>query len=199
MYVVFLIGGIGSGKSTVAQRMVALGAARIDLDELSREVLAPDAPLLKDIAAAFGADLINDKGVLDRSLLASRAFSSPERTAQLEALELPAIRELLVRKLTELKSSSCPPACCVVEVPLPDRMGPLLSLADEVVAVTCPVQTRRVRAIGRGMTGADFDARSERQLSDEEYAQLADTAIPNEGGSEELLAHIEAWWAAHIG
>lgn len=199
MYVVFLIGGIGSGKSTAAQRLVALGAARIDLDELSREVLAPNAPLLTEIARIYGADLIDKAGVLDRSLLASRVFSSPELTAKLEAIELPAIRELLIDKLNELSHGSEVPACCVVEVPLPDRMGPLLSLANEVLAVTCPRHIRRIRAIGRGMTGADFDARSKRQLTDEAYAQLADTTISNEGSTEELLAHIDAWWAARIG
>lgn len=199
VYVVFLIGGIGSGKSTAAQRLVTLGAARIDLDELSREVLAPHAPLLTEIANTFGADLIDDQGVLNRGLLASRVFSSPELTAKLEDLELPAIRELLVSKLNELANMGKTPPCCVVEVPLPDRMGPLLSLADEVMAVTCPIQVRRIRALGRGMTEADFDARSQRQLTDDGYAQLADTAISNEGSAEDLFAQIDAWWATRIG
>ena len=67
------------------------------------------------------------------------------------------------------------------------------------MAVTCPIQVRRIRALGRGMTEADFDARSQRQLTDDGYAQLADTAISNEGSAEDLFAQIDAWWATRIG
>ena len=129
MYVAFLVGGIGSGKSTAARRLESLGAVRVDLDALSREALAPGSPTLGAVAEAFGRDLVDPAtGELDRAGLAARAFASPEATELLESIELPAIAGLLRARLAALAAGAEPPACCVVEVPLPDRMGPLLSL-----------------------------------------------------------------------
>lgn len=192
---VFLAGGIGSGKSTVARELERLGAARIDLDELSREVLEPGSPVLVEIARAFGADLIDTKtGVLDRGLLARRAFATPEDAARLEALELPAIRALLVERLERLRGQGEAHPLCVVEVPLLDRMGAMRDLADEVLLVDCPLALRRVRAVKRGMTEADFDARAANQPTDEWLRAHAGVIIANEGTAEELLDKVRAWY-----
>lgn len=102
MSVVFLAGGIASGKSTVAAELEELGATRIDLDRVSRDVLAPGTATTAAVAAAFGDDLIApETGELNRSLLAARAFATPEDAARLEAIELPAIREHLITMLAK--------------------------------------------------------------------------------------------------
>lgn len=200
MQTVFLAGGIGSGKSTVARELEALGAARIDLDQLSREVLAPASALLPQIAQAFGEDLIDQQtGKLDRRLLAQRAFSTPERAELLEALELPAIRALLAHRLQELSSSPDAPPMCVVEVPLLDRMEGMQSLADEVLVVSCPLALRKERAIQRGMTAEDFDARAARQPSDEWLAAHASWLLDNQGTPDELVAAVHDWYCRQSG
>ena len=151
LYTVFLAGGIASGKSSVARELERRGAWRIDLDQVSRAVLEPGSDCLPEIADAFGDDLLDPQtGELDRGLLAGRAFADPASCALLEKIEMPHIKRMLVRTLEGEGCCLTAPAVCVVEVPLLDRVEDMLDLADEVVCVTCPVEVRRVRAIGRG-------------------------------------------------
>lgn len=199
MRTVFLAGGIGSGKSTVAHELERLGCHRIDLDQLSREVLQPGSPTTLEVARAFGMDLLDENGVLDRRLLAARAFATCEDAARLEQIELPAIARLLEERLRALSNASDPPEICLVEIPLLDRADAMRSLADETVLVDCPVELRRVRAIGRGMTGEDFDARAANQPTDEWLRAHADTIITNTGTYDELIAQVHAWREAYKG
>ena len=193
MYTVFLAGGIASGKSTVARELERLGATRIDLDQLSREVLAAGSPCL---AEAFGEELLDPvTGELDRSLLASRVFGSKELLARLEQIELPHIRSLLRRRLHELAISAVP--CAVVEVPLLDRAVSLLDLADEVLCVCCPHERRLAHAVERGMDVEDFERRLGCQPSDEYLRSHADTIIENTGSLAKLLDRVRVWWYAH--
>lgn len=195
MYTVFLAGGTGSGKSTVARELELLGACRIDLDQLSREVLAPGSEVTRQVAQAFGADLVDEAtGELNRRLLAERAFASRQSAALLEAIELPAIRSMLKDRLEELAASDDAPALCVVEVPLLDRVADPLGLANEVVVVHCPLELRRQRAIERGMAAEDFDARVANQPTDEWLRAHATTAMSNEGTAEQLRALVHAWY-----
>ncbi len=197
LYVVFLAGGIGSGKSSVGRELERRGAWRIDLDQLSRSVLEAGSPCLDEVAAAFGADLLDAQtGELDRGLLAERAFATPETAARLEAIELPYIKELLVHALEGGPCAAASPEVCLVEVPLLDRMETMLDLADEIVCVACPYETRRLRACLRGMDAADFDARAANQPSDEYLAAHADTLLDNAGAPGVLMEQIDAWWEA---
>lgn len=196
MYVIFLAGGIASGKSTVARIMESLGARRLDLDSLSRIVLEPGSPCLAQVVDVFGEDLVDARtGALDRSLLASRAFSTPQGAARLEDIELPFVRDALLARLREMEQSAADGAC-VVEVPLLDRMGPLIDIADEIVCVTCPLEVRRARAVGRGMDAADFDRRAANQPSDEYLRAHADTVLDTACERGALVSAIRSWWDA---
>ena len=200
MYIVFLAGGIASGKSFVARRLEGLGAWRIDLDQLSRDVLAPGEPCVNELAEAFGEDLVDpESGVLNRSLLAERAFADEEGVALLEAIEHPFITARLEALLTG-KDSDCPdplPDVCVVEIPLLDRVERLIPLADEVVAVVCPLETRLERAVSRGMELSDARHRASRQPDDVYLRAHADVVLDNRGSAEDFLAAVDAWWAEH--
>ena len=197
MYVVFLAGGIASGKSLVARRLEAKGAWRIDLDVLSREVLAPGEPCLGEIARAFGEDLIDpETGELDRASLAARAFVDETSTALLEAIEHPFIATRL-QALLSGADPACPyplPSLCVVEIPLLDRVESLLPLADEVVAVVAPLELRLERAEGRGMDASDAARRAQTQPTDDYLRAHATTTFENVGTTEELFAAVDAWW-----
>lgn len=198
VHTVFLAGGTASGKSTVARELERLGAWRIDLDELSRAVLSPGEPCVAEVCAAFGDDLVDpETGELDRALLARRAFADDSSAELLEKIELPHIRAMLARMLTSGICGQREPACCVVEVPLLDRVESMTDLADEVVAVTCPLEVRRERARLRGMDPEDFDRRVARQPSEEYLRAHATTVMDNTGGEKDLLSAIHGWWGAH--
>lgn len=193
MLTVYLAGGIASGKSTVARLLEGWGARRIDLDQVSRDVLAPGQPCLAAVAQAFGDDLVDPKtGELDRGLLAQRAFASSEGAERLESLELPFIAQGLRDRLDQAQADGA--SLALVEVPLLDRMGDLMSLADGVLVVACPLALRRVRAQGRGMDPADFDARAARQPSDGFLRDHATWVLDNEGDEAALVAQAQAWW-----
>ena len=192
MYIVFLAGGIASGKSSVARALEELGCTRIDLDALSREVLEPGMPCTFALAEAFGADILDGStGRLNRAFLAERAFATPSATELLEAIELPYIRTLLLERLDALSQQE---GIAIVEVPLLDRLGTMLDMSDEVVYVHAPREIRRTRAIGRGMHGEDFDARDARQPSEDYLFSRADTILDNSGTPDELADAVLRWW-----
>ena len=200
VHTTFLAGGIASGKSTVARLLHDRGAWLCDLDQVSREVLEAGSPVLESIATEFGDDLVDrDTGELNRSELAARAFATSEDTARLEAIEMPAIRERLAAILTSSSCSGAEPKLTIVEVPLLARVEDLLPLADDVVVVTASLALRRERAIGRGMTGEDFDARAARQPSDEYLRAHATHVIENDGNPATLEAAVDAWWLEVMG
>lgn len=193
MFIVFLSGGIASGKSTVARELVRLGASTIDLDQVSREVLKPHTSTVQAIADAFGSDLVDPTtGVLNRGLLAQRAFTSRQTGSLLEKIELPGITETLLQEI-RLKGEQGV-GVCVVEIPLLDRVEELLPLANEVICVVCPLALRRERAIGRGMDPMDFDARVALQPSDDYLRAHATTVFDNRGSEANLVALVDSWW-----
>ena len=195
MRTVFLAGGIASGKSTVARLLARRGAWLCDLDQIARDVVAPGSEVLDQIAAEFGDDLIDpETGELDRHGLAVRAFDSAADTRRLERIEMPAIKARLTQILTNTSCAATAPVVAVVEVPLLDRVEDLLPLADDVLVVVAPMVLRRSRAIGRGMTGADFDRRVAQQRSEEYLRSHATDVIDNSGNAERLEAAVDAWW-----
>ena len=110
MFSLFLLGNIASGKSTAARYLEGLGALRIDLDELARDLYVPGGRLVQEVADAFGWDVLDAEGGLRRPVLAERAFASPEQTARLDALVHPALMEQLALRLL-------PATCCTVSKP----------------------------------------------------------------------------------
>lgn len=190
MYVVFLAGGIASGKSSVARELAVRGACLVDLDVLSREATTLGSPTNALLAQEFGADVIDETGALRRDVLAKRAFASSECTQRLEEIVHPAIRRLLTQWIRAQDDS----AVCVVEIPLLDRVEDLIPSADEVLCVVCPVATRRVRAVGRGMDARDFDARVRQQPTDDYLVAHATTVFNNKGDESALVEQIDNWW-----
>lgn len=224
MYTVFLTGGIGSGKSTACSYLRDKGACAIDLDLIARDVLREPRVMLA-LARQFGKDVISwpqglDAAALsqayagidevpdevlcaldgevavDRRTLAARAFATPEDTAALNAITHPRILERLGEVLTGVCCMGSREKVAVVEVPLIESFLGGLSLADEVLALSCPVEKRRERAVERGMDPADFDARNARQATDGQRAFYADTVVANEGDPTRLAALLDAWWAS---
>ncbi|MBR3318032.1 MAG: dephospho-CoA kinase [Atopobiaceae bacterium] len=192
----FLAGSIASGKSTVARELERLGARRIDLDEVSREVCSAGSSTVLRLAEAFGADVMDAQTLeLRRDVLAQRAFASEESTRMLESITHPAIFEELERQLAKCADGADgADGVCVVEVPLLDRALEYKSLVDGIVCVVCPTDVRRKRAQGRGMDPEDFDRRNAQQPSQEYLMRHADVTFVNDKDEEALVAQVSAWW-----
>lgn len=103
-YIVALTGGIGSGKSTVADAFSRLGIVIVDADIIARQVVEPQTPGLRAIEAHFGKDIINSDGTLNRRLLRERIFSRPEEKTWLNALLHPMIHQETQRQISAATS-----------------------------------------------------------------------------------------------
>ena len=180
-----LTGGIGSGKSTVAKRLVELGATEIDADLLAREVVAPGTEGLEAVARRFGEDLVNADGNLDRALLAQRAFSSEENRKALEAILHPLIQRLSRERISQAAG------LVVYTIPLLVETDSTLPF-DKIVTVSAPEDVRVERLVqSRGMTVTEAKARIAAQASDEQREAIADFVINADCTMEELFAQVD--------
>ena len=174
-----LSGGIGAGKSTLARALRGLGAYIVDADELAREVLSPDHPVYEAVLVNFGSDLVvGAGGVLDRQLLAQRAFSSAEGTALLNSLTHPAIAALAHERLAQAGDGKL----AVYDVPRHEDAAAF----DGVIMVSAPLDVRLDRLEKRGMSRQEAAVRISRQVSDEQRRGLASIWVDNSGSEEDL-------------
>ena len=186
-----LTGGIGSGKSEAARRLVAHGAVLIDADLVAREVVEPGTPGLAAVVAEFGEDVLRPDGSLDRERLGSIVFADAGRLAALNAI----VHPLVGRRMQELNEAVPADAVAVYDVPLLIENN-LAGMYDTVVVVDAPVETQVARLAGdRGMTEDAARARIAAQASREQRRAIADHVIDNSGTLDELSAQIDALWA----
>ncbi|WP_169252335.1 dephospho-CoA kinase [Brevibacterium sp. 'Marine'] len=181
-----LTGGIGAGKSTVSDMLVEGGAALVDADAIAREVVEPGQPLLADLAAAFGPEVLDADGSLNRPALASAAFVDAEHTAQLNALMHPAIRD----RTAEHFARHADAEIVVHDVPLlvENAMTPAYHLN---LLVDVPAEVRLGRLMdSRGMDRDDAAARISRQADDETRRAACDVVIDNSGRLEATKAAV---------
>jgi dephospho-CoA kinase len=188
--IVGLTGGIGAGKSAVANRLRELGAVVIDADELAREVVAPGTDGLAEVVATFGPDVLAVDGSMDRTAVAALVFGDDARRRTLEAIIHPRVRA----RSADLVAAAPAGAVIVNDVPLLVEGGSagafdlvLVVLADEAVRLD-----RLVRL--RGMTEEAARARFAAQATDEQRRAVADVVIENNGTPEELVAAVDAVW-----
>ncbi len=186
MLVVALTGGIGSGKSTVADLFAASGAGIVDTDVLSRELTRPGSPAVGEIAAAFGRQVIQPDGTLDRAALRALVFAKPAARKDLESILHPRIRALMLERLRALDT---PYAMLVI--PLLVETGQH-TLADRVVVVDVPENTQVERVQRRsGLTEAEVQRIIASQASREERLACADHIIDNSGDPALLQPQVE--------
>lgn len=185
-----LTGGIGAGKSTVAQALADLGAVVVDADTLARRVLEPGTPGLAEVVATFGAGVLAPDGSLDRAALARVAFADESARRRLNAITHPRIAELTARELAAV----APDAVVVHDVPLLVENG-LAPNYQLVIVVTAP-QSERVRRLvtGRSVTEEQALARMAAQASDEARQSAADVLLDNAGPPSAVQAQVERLW-----
>jgi dephospho-CoA kinase len=188
--VVGLTGGIGAGKSAVAQRLAELGAVVIDSDALAREVVEPGTDGLAAVVAEFGPDVLRPDGALDRPALGRIVFGDPPARARLERIVHPLVRA----RSAEIVASADPAAVVVNDVPLLVESN--LQAAYEMVIVVEAAESVRVARLvaGRGMTESDAHARIAAQATDEQRRAVADVVIINNGTRDELNDQVDEVW-----
>ncbi len=180
-----LTGGIGSGKSTVAKRLVELGATEIDADVLAREVVEPGSEGLKQVTARFGADLVRSDGSLDRGLLAERAFGDSQSRKELEGILHPLIQELSRLRIAEAQG------VVVYTIPLLVETNATLPF-DKIITVSAPESVRIDRLVkSRGMTSQEAQARISAQATDSQREAIADFVIESDCSMEELMKRVD--------
>lgn len=191
MEVYGLTGGIGSGKSTVAEMLEEYGIPVVSADELSRMVVAPGSEGLADVVEAFGSEVLDQKGELDRKKMGQIVFANPERRRQLESILHPRIRERYEQVLDALEKAGHP--VMVYEVPL--LFEKKLDEQDEmtaVVLVTASADNRIARVKARdSLTTEDVLARMRAQMPEEEKRQRANYIIHNDGNQDDLRQEVE--------
>ncbi|MBV7437819.1 dephospho-CoA kinase [Aeromonas encheleia] len=188
MYVVAITGGIGSGKTTVANQFATLGIEVIDADLIAREVVEPGTPALTAIANHFGPGILDEQGRLDRRVLRERIFSEPAAKHWLNALLHPLIRSEMLRQCAAASSPYC---LLVVPLLVENR---LMALADRVLVIDVDEATQIERTCRRdGVSRAQAEAILAAQASRAERLAVADDVLDNQSGtSETILARILA-------
>ena len=188
-----LTGGIGSGKSTVAQMLQARGAVVIDADAIARELVEPGEPALHALVDEFGDSIIAADGSLLRGRLASVAFATPDGTARLNAIMHPLIAAESRRRIDRAAEAGA--HVVVYDMPLLLETGQR-DVVDLVVVVDVPVETQVRRAVDlRGLEEADVRRRIEVQLSREERLAAADVVIDNSGSVIHTREQVDVLWA----
>jgi dephospho-CoA kinase len=189
--VVGLTGGIGSGKSTVAQLLARRGAVIIDADAIVHELQQPGSPLLEQLAERFGQEIISTGGALDRAKLAELAFGNDSAVTDLNAIVHPAVRREIARRVAANAGTD---NVVVLDIPLIRDRDTYAMAALVVVDVPTEVAVQRVVA-ERAITEDQVRSRMAAQLPREQRLAMADRVIDNSGDRRALERQVEDVWA----
>jgi dephospho-CoA kinase len=191
MRVIGLTGGIGTGKSTVAQFMADLGARSLDLDRTGHEVLR-DPTILKDLVQAFGDGILDVEGQVDRAKLGPLVFTDPEELQRLTGITHPAIDARVGAYIEEARRDGV--QVVVLEAAALMESGRSWQV-DEVWVTVAPVEVVVARVSARsGMTADEVRERIDNQMSNDEHASFADVVIDTDCSLEELRERVRAVW-----
>jgi len=192
MLAVGLTGGIGSGKSAVADLLVERGAVLIDADQVAREVVAPGGPAYQALIDRFGTAIVANDGTIDRPALAAVAFADDASRADLNAITHPAIGIAMIEARDALAGTD---EVVVLAIPLLTALHRETVKLDVVVVVDCPVDVALERLLSqRGMDRADAEARIRAQITPAERAKEADYVLDNSGDRAQLEGEVTKLW-----
>ncbi len=185
-----LTGGVGSGKSTVADALASRGAVVIDADAVARDLLQPGTIAHAAVSARFGREFIRSDGSVDRRALGRLVFSDEDSLADLNSIMHPLVRDVIQQQVNAERKTE---HIVVLMVPLLVESGHYET--DVVVVVDCEEEVAIQRAVeSRGWTAKDTRKRIAAQATREERRAAADFVIDNSGSREELAKQVDAAW-----
>ena len=188
MLVVALTGGIGSGKSTVAQNFAELGALVIDADQLARMAIERGTDGFADVLLHFGDEVILN-GDIDRKKLAEIVFSDEKARKDLESIIHPRVQALFAQAVADLELDDI----LIYEIPLLVETGAAEKF-DYVVTVESDIELRKARLLKKGLYISQIEKRMASQASEEARTAIADAVIRNDGDEDSLLRQVENLW-----
>jgi dephospho-CoA kinase len=188
MRIIALTGGIGAGKSLVAQYFSELGARVVDADQLSRVAIERGSEGFDEVLLRFGESILRD-GDIDRKALAEIVFADASARADLEAIIHPRVRELFSDVVVDL----APDETLIYEIPLLVESNAAANF-DLVITVEADLEIRKERLRKRGMFISEIERRIAAQASREERESQADHIITNDGDEDALLRSVENLW-----
>jgi dephospho-CoA kinase len=188
MRIIALTGGIGAGKSLVAQYFSELGARVVDADQLSRVAIERGSEGFDEVLLRFGESILRD-GDIDRKALAEIVFADASARADLEAIIHPRVRELFSDVVADL----APDETLIYEIPLLVESNAAANF-DLVITVEADLEIRKERLRKRGMFISEIERRIAAQASREEREAQADHIITNDGDEDALLRSVENLW-----
>ena len=188
MLVVALTGGIGAGKSTVAQFFAELGALVIDADQLARMAIERGSDGFADVMLRFGDEIIVN-GDIDRKKLAEIVFSDPEARKDLEAIIHPRVTALFAEAVADLDIDDI----LIYEIPLLVETGAAAKF-DYIITVESDIELRKARLLKKGLYISQIEKRMASQATPEAREAIADKVFRNDGDEDSLLRQVENLW-----
>jgi len=188
MKVIALTGGIGSGKSLVANYFFSLGAEVIDADQLARQAIERGSEGFDEVLATFGDGILKD-GDIDRRALGEIVFADPEKRKLLEGIIHPRVQQALA----DARKSLAEDQILIYEIPLLVETNAAAKF-DLVITVEAPLDARIDRLKKRGLLQSEIEKRIANQATPEARKSVANIVIENSGNEEDLLRKVEAIW-----
>lgn len=186
-YIVGLTGGIGSGKSTIANAFASHGVNIVDTDRIAHQVSAPGGAAIDALRAQFGDAAIASDGSMDRDWMRQRVFDNEQERRKLEQILHP-----IIRQITNEQVMAQPKPYVMIDVPLLIESGNWESRCDRVLVVDCQVQTQIERVMKRnGFTRERIDSIIAVQATREQRLAAADDVIDNDADLAQSLKHVD--------
>ena len=188
MLVVALTGGIGAGKSTVAQNFAELGALVVDADQLARIAIERGSDGFAEVLLRFGDDIILN-GDIDRKKLAEIVFSDEAARKDLEKIIHPRVQATFAEVVEDLEHDDI----LIYEIPLLAETDAAEKF-DYIITVEADIELRKERLLRRGLYISQIEKRMAAQASQESREAIADSVIRNDGDEDSLLRQVENLW-----
>lgn len=187
-FVVGLTGGIGSGKSTVADLFVELGAGLVDTDAIARELTTADGQAMSSLVAEFGPAVVAADGGLDRTAMRQLAFADPSARGRLEGILHP-----LIRQISSARCAAASEPYVILAVPLLVESGNYRERCDRIVVVDCPESLQIERVMARNGLGADeVRAIMAAQATRQQRLAVADDVVVNDADRTKIYGQVKA-------
>jgi dephospho-CoA kinase len=192
MIVIGLTGGIGTGKSEVARILQGLGAALISADQVGHEAYKPHSEIWQEVVKAFGEEILQPNGEIDRKRLGSIVFAHPQELARLNQIMHPRMADMVARRIEQLGKEGVP--VVVVEAALLFEAG-WDSLVDEVWTTDSTIETVINRLQARnGFSEEEIRKRINSQMPTRERLARSDVIIGNSGDVASLERTVRSLW-----